>query len=126
MGTLAAFSLRKIIHKKYYVCHKNLDTNHKKYYTVHIYAKSCIYCEERDAIMKEQVMKKKRIVKSCSFDDTPSIQRFVSSQKNFSRSIRLLILDYIKRNDGQVDDVYENFERGFTSSSTGTVNNESM
>ena len=76
--------------------------------------------------MKEQVMKKKRIVKSCSFDDTPSIQRFVSSQKNFSRSIRLLILDYIKRNDGQVDDVYENFERGFTSSSTGTVNNESM
>ena len=53
-------------------------------------------------------MKKKRIVKSCSFDDTLPIQRFVNSQKNFSRSIRLLILDYINRNNGKIDDVYEN------------------
>jgi len=73
---------------------------------------------------EEQVMKKKRIVKSCSFDDTPPIQQFVSSQKNFSRSIRLLILDYINRNDGKIDDVYENFERDFISSSTTGVNNK--
>lgn len=50
--------------------------------------------------------KENRIIrKSCTFDDTPPFRQFIKKQKNFTKSIRWLILDYIKQCGGNIDDI---------------------
>ena len=70
--------------------------------------------------------KKNRIVKSCTFDESPTFRQFVASQKNFSQSIRWLILDYIKRRGGHIDDVCGHFEQTFIAGDCITAIDEKL
>lgn len=54
---------------------------------------------------------KKTIVKSVSLEPLPELAAFVAKQKNFSRSIRVLIQQSIYQNNGKIVDVGEVYER---------------
>ncbi len=74
--------------------------------------------------------KEKNIIKkSCTFDNTPPFRQFVAKQKNFTQSIRWLILDYIKQCGGNIediDDVCSHFENRFISGDCPAAVNEKM
>lgn len=53
---------------------------------------------------------KKNITKSCQLGTSPDIVEFVRKQKNFSRSIRVLIQQSMLTHGGRAVDVYEEHE----------------
>jgi len=50
------------------------------------------------------------ILKSVSLERTAQFEAFVAAQKNFSRSIRVLIQEAIFRHDGRIVDIWEEYE----------------
>ena len=50
------------------------------------------------------------ILKSVSLERTEQFETFVAAQKNFSRSIRILIQEAIFRHDGRIVDIWEEYE----------------
>ena len=52
-----------------------------------------------------------KIRKTCALDSSPDIKAFIAGQKNFSRSIRVLIQQCIIAHHGDIVDVSEEFER---------------
>ncbi len=56
-------------------------------------------------------MSKKTIVKSISLEPTDEIEAFIKKQKNFSRTVRFLILQAIHQNGGEIKDVAEEYDR---------------
>ena len=53
---------------------------------------------------------KKKICKTVRFEGTPILQKFCNAQSNFNASMRYIILDYIRRNRGQVFDVAQHVQ----------------
>ena len=51
------------------------------------------------------------IVKSVSLERTEEFERFVACQKNFSRSIRVLIQQAIFQRNGAIVDIWEEYEK---------------
>lgn len=51
------------------------------------------------------------IVKSVSLERTEEFERFVARQKNFSRSIRVLIQQAIFQRNGAIVDIWEEYEK---------------
>ena len=51
------------------------------------------------------------IVKSVSLERTEEFERFVACQKNFSRSIRVLIQQAIFQHNGAIVDIWEEYEK---------------
>ena len=51
------------------------------------------------------------IVKSVSLERTEEFERFVARQKNFSRSIRVLIQQAIFQRGGKIVDIWEEYEK---------------
>ncbi len=54
---------------------------------------------------------KKTITKSVSLEATDEIVEFVKKQKNFSRTIRILILKAIYESGGYITDIAEAYEK---------------
>lgn len=50
------------------------------------------------------------ILKSVSLERTEQFEEFVAAQKNFSRSIRVLIQEAIFRHDGRIVDIWAEYE----------------
>lgn len=51
------------------------------------------------------------IVKSVSLERTAEFEEFVACQKNFSRSIRVLIQQAIFQHNGEIVDIWEEYEK---------------
>lgn len=51
------------------------------------------------------------INKSCSLEKTPAIISFIKAQKNFSKSIYLLIMQSIMSHQGKAVDIYAEYEK---------------
>ena len=61
--------------------------------------------------MRAMANEKSVIVKSVSLERTAEFEEFVACQKNFSRSIRVLIQQAIFQRGGKIVDIWEEYEK---------------
>ena len=61
--------------------------------------------------MRVMANEKSVIVKSVSLERTAEFEEFVACQKNFSRSIRVLIQQAIFQRGGKIVDIWEEYEK---------------